>query len=71
MYDLVDMATQETKRTPFIKKHSSSSVTLGEFKETIFNRKGEYRCVFVCVCAMFGDEVVRALHTLLSVGYSE
>ena len=55
VYDIVDMsAPQDTKRTPFIKKHSSSAVSLGEFKDKIFNRKGEYRCVSWSFCVMYG-----------------
>ena len=46
VYDIVDMPAQDSKRTPFIKKHHSSTVTLGEFKEKIFNRKGEYRYIY-------------------------
>ena len=46
VYDIVEMPAQDSKRTPFIKKHHSSTVTLGEFKEKIFNRKGEYRYVY-------------------------
>jgi hypothetical protein len=49
VYDIVDMPAQDSKRTPFIKKHHSSTVTLGEFKEKIFNRKGEYRFFFKTV----------------------
>ena len=51
LYDLVDISAPAVKRPPFAKKHPTQNITLAEFKEKIFNRKGDYRCVCVCVCA--------------------
>lgn len=45
LYDLVDISVPAVKRPPFAKKHPSSNITLADFKEKIFSRKGDYRCV--------------------------
>ena len=46
----MDISAPEVKRPPFAKRHPTPDITLADFKEKIFNRHGEYRCVCVCVC---------------------
>lgn len=44
VYDLIDAAAPDTKRPPYAKRHPSTThITLAEFKEKIFARKGDFR----------------------------
>ena len=75
LYDLVDISSPSVKRPPFAKKHPSSDLTLAEFKDKIFSRKGDYRCVCACVwvcgcvgicvcaCAIPRTIIIPALYT--------
>jgi hypothetical protein len=61
LYDLVDISSPSVKRPPFAKKHPSSDLTLAEFKDKIFSRKGDYRFFFKSFCEDIDDAIMEEI----------